>query len=73
VPRLNTPRLMTCLPAHGRFGGMSSEDIDLARAGSSVDPKRAAVARFARRVVDTRGQVSPDIDIPAVDSVGAPS
>ncbi|TDD15230.1 carboxymuconolactone decarboxylase family protein [Kribbella turkmenica] len=104
-----------CLAIHtyvsARFGGMSNEDIDLARAGSSVDPKRAAVARFARRVVDARGQVSdadlaavrgagytdpeilaivtvavqalltnfinnvnkPDIDIPAVDSVGAPA
>jgi uncharacterized peroxidase-related enzyme len=103
-----------CLAIHtyvsSKFCGMSSDDIDLARAGSSVDPKRAAGARFARRVVDTRGQVSdadlaavrgagytdseilaivtvavqalltnfinnvnkPDIDVPAVDSVGTP-
>jgi uncharacterized peroxidase-related enzyme len=62
-----------CLALHtyvsSEFGGMSSEDIDLARAGSSVDPKRAAVARFARHVVDTRGQVS-DADLAAVRDAG---
>jgi uncharacterized peroxidase-related enzyme len=104
-----------CLAMHtyvsSEYGGMSSKDIDLARAGSSADPKRAAAASFARRVVDSRGQVSdgdlaavrdagytdpeilaiitvavqalltnfinnvnkPDIDIPTVDPVGAPS
>jgi hypothetical protein len=48
---------------------MSSDDIDLSRAGSSVDPKRAAVARFAQRVVDSRGQVS-DADLAAVRGAG---
>ncbi|WP_316744406.1 carboxymuconolactone decarboxylase family protein [Streptomyces sp. MK7] len=51
-----------CLAMHtyvsSELGGMSSHDIDLARAGSSIDPKRAAVARFAQQVVESRGQVS---------------
>ena len=51
------------------LGGMSTEDIDLARAGSSSDPRRAAVARFAQRVVETRGQVD-DADIAAVRTAG---
>jgi uncharacterized peroxidase-related enzyme len=62
-----------CLAMHtyvsSEFGGMSSDDIDLSRAGSSVDPKRAAVARFAQRVVDSRGQVS-DADLAAVRDAG---
>jgi uncharacterized peroxidase-related enzyme len=62
-----------CLAIHtfgsSQLGGMSSEDIDLARAGSSVDPKRAAAARFAQRVVQSRGQVS-DADLAAVRSAG---
>jgi AhpD family alkylhydroperoxidase len=62
-----------CLAVHSfvssQFGGMSGEDIDLGRAGSSVDPKRAAVARFAQRVVETRGRVS-DADLAAVRGAG---
>jgi uncharacterized peroxidase-related enzyme len=62
-----------CLAVHtyvsSKLGGMSSDDIDLARAGSSVDPKRAAVARFAQQVVDSRGQVS-DADLAAVRGAG---
>ncbi|MEV4262501.1 carboxymuconolactone decarboxylase family protein [Kribbella sp. NPDC049584] len=62
-----------CLAIHtytsSEFGRMSSEDIDLARAGSSVDPKRAAAARFAQQVVDSRGQVS-DGDLAAVRDAG---
>ena len=62
-----------CLAMHtyvsSEFGGMSSDDIDLSRAGSSVDPKRAAVARFAQRVVDSRGQVS-NADLAAVRGTG---
>jgi alkylhydroperoxidase family enzyme len=52
-----------------QLGGMSSDDIDLARAGSSIDPKRAAAAHFAQRVVESRGQVS-DADLAAVRSAG---
>lgn len=62
-----------CLAMHtyvsSELGGMSSDDIDLARAGSSIDPKRAAVARFAQRVVESRGQVS-DADLAAVRGAG---
>lgn len=62
-----------CLALHSyvssELGGMSSEDIDLARAGRSTDPKRAAVARFAQQVVDFRGQVS-DADLAEVRSAG---
>ncbi|MEU4674904.1 carboxymuconolactone decarboxylase family protein [Amycolatopsis sp. NPDC023774] len=62
-----------CLAMHtyvsSEFGGMSSNDIALGRAGSSVDPKRAAAANFARRVVDSRGQVS-DEDLAGVRDAG---
>lgn len=62
-----------CLAIHThvstKFGGMSADDIELGRAGSSVDPKRAAAARFAQRVVDSRGQVS-DADLAAVRGAG---
>jgi uncharacterized peroxidase-related enzyme len=62
-----------CLAMHtyvsSKFGGMSSDDIDLGRAGSSIDPKRAAVARFAQRVVESRGRVS-DADLAAVRGAG---
>ena len=62
-----------CLAIHThvstKFGGMSADDIELGRAGSSVDPKRAAAARFAQRVVESRGQVS-DADLAAVRGAG---
>ncbi|MFJ9729640.1 carboxymuconolactone decarboxylase family protein [Streptomyces sp. NPDC101209] len=62
-----------CLAVHAHvaseLGGMSREDIDLARAGSSTDPRRAAVARFVQQVIETRGQVS-DADLAAVRSAG---
>lgn len=62
-----------CLAMHtyvsSELGGMTDDDILLARDGSSTDPKRAAVARFAQRVVDTRGQVS-DADLAAVRGAG---
>lgn len=47
------------------LGGMSNDDVELALAGSSTDPRRAAVARFVQRVIETRGQVG-DADIAAV-------
>jgi uncharacterized peroxidase-related enzyme len=62
-----------CLAMHtyvsSEFGGMSNEDIALGRAGSSVDPKRAAAADFAHRLVDSRGQVS-DEDLAGVRAAG---
>jgi uncharacterized peroxidase-related enzyme len=62
-----------CLAIHtyvsSELGGMSSDDIDLARSGSSIDPKRAAVAHFAQQVVESRGRVS-DADLAAVRGAG---
>lgn len=62
-----------CLAMHtyvsSELGGMPNDDIDLARAGSSIDPRRAAVARFAQRLVESRGQVS-DADLAAVRGAG---
>ena len=51
------------------LGGMAVEDIELAGSGSSTDPRRAAVARFVQRVIETRGQVG-DADIAAVRGAG---
>jgi uncharacterized peroxidase-related enzyme len=51
------------------FGGMSTDDIELARTGSSTDPRLAAVARFVQRVIETRGHVG-DADIAAVRTAG---
>lgn len=62
-----------CLAIHtyvsSELGGLSSRDIELARAGSSVDRKRAAAARFAQQVVDSRGRVG-DEDLAAVRDAG---
>ncbi|BBX22956.1 hypothetical protein MTER_23670 [Mycolicibacter terrae] len=62
-----------CLAVHSyvsaELGGMSDDDIDLARSGSSIDPKRAAVARFAQRLVETQRKVN-DADLAAVRSAG---
>jgi uncharacterized peroxidase-related enzyme len=62
-----------CLAIHtyssSVLGKMSDEEIELARQGSSSDPKRAAAARFALRVIETRGKVS-DEDFAAVRAAG---
>jgi alkylhydroperoxidase AhpD family core domain len=62
-----------CLAIHTyvatEFSGMAGEDIELVRVGSSVDPKRAAAARFAQRVVDSRGRVS-DAELADVRGAG---
>ncbi|MEU9978747.1 peroxidase-related enzyme [Streptomyces sp. NPDC051014] len=62
-----------CLAMHTHvateFGGMSSDDIERGRAGSSVDPRRAAAARFAQQVVESRGRVS-DADLADVRHAG---
>lgn len=50
-----------CIAAHSyiaaNFAKMSPEEIALNRQGSSKDPKRAAAARFAKVLIDTRGHV----------------
>jgi alkylhydroperoxidase family enzyme len=48
---------------------MSGDDVELGRVGGSVDPKRAAAARFALWVVDTFGRIS-DADLAGVRGAG---
>ncbi len=61
-----------CLSAHtlmGNGAGLSQEGIRKAREGKAESTLDDAVASFARRVVDTRGQVS-DADLAAARSAG---
>lgn len=54
-----------CLSAHtylGKRAGLADAEVDAARDGGGSDPKVAAAARFARRLVETRGHVTaPDL------------
>lgn len=62
-----------CLSAHtflGQHAGLTPEGIEAARRGESADPKVAALLRFARDVVDSRGRVS-DESLAAVRAAGA--
>lgn len=50
-----------CLAAHSTIGkmvGLTVEQINDSRLGSSVDPRVDALLRFAREVVEARGKVS---------------
>lgn len=50
-----------CLSAHtaiGRKAGLSGAEIEANRAGSSQDAKAAAAVKFARSLVEHRGEVS---------------
>jgi len=61
-----------CLSAHTLMGkgvGLSAEGIRKARAGKAETALDAAVALFARRVVETRGQVT-DADLATARSAG---
>jgi uncharacterized peroxidase-related enzyme len=62
-----------CLTVHSftaaHMAKLSSDDIMLARKGHAGDPKRDAAVRFARKVIETRGNVS-DADVKAVRDVG---
>jgi uncharacterized peroxidase-related enzyme len=61
-----------CLSAHtlmGKGAGLSPEGIRKAREGKAEAGIDNAIATFARRVVDLRGQVS-DADLAAARSVG---
>ena len=62
-----------CLSAHTylalNLAKISPEDAELARKGSSTDPKAGAAVRFAVQVARTRGGVS-DADIAAVKAAG---
>ena len=53
----------------GKGAGLSPEGIRKAREGKAESALDDAVASFARRVVDTRGQVS-DADLAAARSAG---
>ena len=46
-----------------------ADEIILARKGHASDPKRDAVIQFARKVIETRGQVS-DSDLKAIRDAG---
>ncbi len=62
-----------CLSAHSLLGGragLTPGDIEAARRGGAADPKEAALLKFARAVVETRGQVS-DEALAAVRAAGA--
>jgi uncharacterized peroxidase-related enzyme len=50
-----------CLAAHtaiGKMTGLTADQIRDSRQGTAVDPKTAALIRFARVVVNTKGKVS---------------
>jgi uncharacterized peroxidase-related enzyme len=62
-----------CLSAHSYIGQTMAKldpaEIALARQGGSADARADAAVRFARKVVETRGQVS-DTDLEAVKRAG---
>jgi uncharacterized peroxidase-related enzyme len=62
-----------CLTVHSftaeHMAKLSAEEIILARKGHASDPKRDAALQFARKVIETRGQVS-DTDLKAVRDAG---
>jgi uncharacterized peroxidase-related enzyme len=61
-----------CLAVHSfwaEHAKMSADEIILARKGHATDPKRDAAVQFARKVIETRGQVS-DADLKAVRDAG---
>ena len=62
-----------CLSAHTAIGGLlkiPASDLDGARDVRNPDAKTAAMLRFARTVVDTRGMVA-DADVAAIRAAGA--
>jgi AhpD family alkylhydroperoxidase len=75
IVALALPQANEChyrLSAHtliGKGAGLSSEGIRKAREGKAETAIDGAVASFARRVVETRGQVT-DADIAAARSAG---
>jgi uncharacterized peroxidase-related enzyme len=61
-----------CLSAHtlmGKGAGLTPEGIQAARHGKAQDPLDNAVAGFARRVVETKGQVT-DADVATARAAG---
>lgn len=62
-----------CLGVHSftaeHLAKLPADEIILARKGHANDPKRDAALQFARKVIETRGQVS-DADLKAVRDAG---
>ena len=58
-----------CLTVHNFTAELPAEEIILAREGHASDPKRDAVVQFARKVIQTRGEIS-DADLKAVRDAG---
>jgi uncharacterized peroxidase-related enzyme len=61
-----------CLSAHslmGKAAGLTQDDLRMAREASAREAVEAAVARFAARVVDTKGSVA-DADIAEARAAG---
>jgi len=61
-----------CLSAHtaiGKGAGLTESDIRQARSAGATDPKDAAIAGFARRLVQTRATVS-DAELQALRAGG---
>ena len=59
-----------CLAVHtyaANLAKLPADEIILARKGHSSDPKRDAAVQFARKVIETRGQVN-DSDVQAAVS-----
>jgi AhpD family alkylhydroperoxidase len=62
-----------CLTVHSstaeHMAKLPATEIILPRKGHAIDPKRDAAIQFARKVIETRGQVS-DSDLTAVRCAG---
>lgn len=62
-----------CLSVHSftaeHMAKLPAEEIRLARRGHAIDPKRDAAVQFARKVIETRGQVGL-ADLKAVRDAG---
>jgi uncharacterized peroxidase-related enzyme len=62
-----------CLRVHSytaeHMAKLPADEIILARKGHAIDPKRDAALQFARKIIDTRGQVG-DADLKAVRDAG---
>lgn len=61
-----------CLAAHtaiGKGAGLNDEEINSARKGSAADAKVAAILAFARKVVESKANVS-DADVDAAKAAG---
>lgn len=62
-----------CLTVHSftaeHMARLAADEIILARRGHAIDPKRDAAVQFARKVIETRGNVT-DADFKAVRDAG---